>query len=222
MPEKSSALIAGATGLVGSLCLEMLLDSEYYEKVITLTRRPIDRRHSRLVQSIVDFDNLKDIELPPASDIFCAVGTTIRRAGSQAAFLKVDFEYARILATRCAGAGTEQFLLVSSVGADARSANFYLRVKGELEKAVNALPFQATHIFRPSFLIGERTEKRAGESIGIPIFKALRLALIGKLRKYRAIPAATVAAAMIAAARRRGSRPHVYHYDEILALAGDP
>jgi uncharacterized protein YbjT (DUF2867 family) len=198
----------------------MLLESGYYETVIALTRRPIARRHSRLIQSIVNFDNLQEAELSPASDIFCALGTTIRRAGSQAAFLKVDFEYPRILAARGVAAGAKQFILVSSVGVDSRSGNFYLRVKGELEKAVTALPFQSTHIFRPSFLIGERSEKRLGESIGIPIAKALRFALIGKLRKYRAVPAATVAAAMIAAAKQGLPGRHLYHYDEIRALAG--
>ena len=200
----------------------MLLESGYYEKVIALTRRPIDRRDSRLVQTIVDFDNLKEIELPQASDVFCALGTTIRRAGSQAAFRKVDFEYPSVLAARSAAGGSSQFILVSSVGANPQSTNFYLRVKGELEKVVTSLPFQATHIFRPSFLIGERAEPRPGEGIGLVIAKLIGFALIGKLRKYRAMPAAAVAAAMMAAARHGGSGPHVYHYDEILALAGRP
>ena len=151
-----TALIAGATGLVGSHCLRTLLDGGYYERVIALTRRPLDRRHPRLVETIVDFEKLDEIDLFPAADVFCALGTTMRRAGSQPAFLKVDFEYPRIIAARSAAAGARRFLLVSSVGADSRSNNFYLRVKAELEKAVNALPFESTHIFRPSFLVGER------------------------------------------------------------------
>lgn len=212
-------MLAGATGLVGSLCLELLLDGGYYEKVVALTRRAIDRQDSRLIQTTVDFDNLREIELSPAADVYCALGTTIRRAGSQAAFLKVDFEYPRTLATCSAGAGSRQFILVSSVGADSGSSNFYLRVKGELENAVTALPFQSTHIFRPSFLFGERAERRPGESIGIAMAQSLRFALIGKWRKYRPIPAATVAAAMIVAARQGRSGHHVYHYDEILDLA---
>ena len=214
-----TALIVGATGLVGGHCLKTLLAAEDYQRVIALTRRPIGLQHPRLEEMAVDFDKLDEIDPFPAADVFCALGTTIRRAGSQHAFLKVDFEYARNVAARSSAAGAKQFVLVSSVGADPKSGNFYLRVKAELEKAIGALPFESVHFFRPSFLIGKRTETRLGESVGVAISRALQFALAGKLRKYRPMPAETLAAAMLAAAR--GARPgrHIYHYDDIVSLA---
>jgi uncharacterized protein YbjT (DUF2867 family) len=218
--KRDTAVIAGSSGLVGSHCLEGLLEGGAYERMVALTRRPLDRRHPRLVESVVDFEKLEELNPFPAGDVFCALGTTIRRAGSQAAFSRVDLDYPRIIAERSAAAGARQFLLVSSVGADAASRNFYLRVKGELERAVMALGFEAVHIFRPSFLFGERAERRPGEAAGIPIARALQFALMGGLRKYRPIEAKTVAAAMVAAATEGRPGRHVYHYDEMIALAG--
>ena len=108
---------------------------------------------------------------------------------------------------------------MSSVGSDKASGNFYLRVKGELEEAIAQMPLEAALFFRPSFLMGDRQEKRAGEKIGIGIASALSFALVGPLRKYRAIPAGTVAEAMISAANADVGGVHVYHYDEMLRLA---
>lgn len=217
---RDTALVAGATGLVGGLCLDALLSSGVYEKVIALTRRPLGREHPRLVETIVDFDKLEELEPFPAADVFCALGTTIAKAGSQHAFLKVDYEYPRILAERAAAAGAGQFLLVSSVGADPKSGNFYLRVKAELEKAVSARPFEAIHIFQPSFLVGSRAELRLGEALGGSAARLGQFAMVGKFRKYRPIEASTVAAAMVNAAREARPGRHVYQYDQIRALAG--
>jgi uncharacterized protein YbjT (DUF2867 family) len=214
-----TALIVGATGLVGRHCLQALLANEDYRSVVALTRRPLDQQHPRLVQMIVDFDKIEEIDPFPAADVFCALGTTIRRAGSQHAFLKVDFEYGSKVATRSAAAGAKQFVLVSSVGADPRSGNFYLRVKAELEKAIAALPFESVHFFRPSVLIGKRTETRLGESIAIAAARAFQFALAGKLRKYRPMPAEILARAMVAAAREARPGRHIYHYDDIISLA---
>jgi uncharacterized protein YbjT (DUF2867 family) len=216
---QDTALIVGATGLVGGYCLKALLESEDYRSVIALTRRPLGEQHPRLVPMLVDFDKLEEIDPFPTADVFCALGTTIKRAGSQHAFLKVDFEYAKNVAERSAAAGAKQFVLVSSVGADPKSSNFYLRVKAELEKAIGALPFESVHFFRPSVLIGKRTQKRLGESVGAAIARALQFALVGKLRKYRPMPAETLAAAMLAAARQARPGRHIYHYDDILSLA---
>ena len=214
-----TALIIGATGLVGGHCLNALLDSGAYERVIAFTRRPLGREHPRLVETIVDFDKLEDLEPFPAADVFCAMGTTIDKAGSQHAFLKVDFEYPRIVAERAAAAGSKQFLLVSSVGADPQSSNFYLRVKAQLEKAVSARTFEAVHIFRPSGLIGARSETRLVETLGVGAARVAQFAMAGKLRKYRPIEAAAVARAMVAAAKEGKPGRHIYHYDEILSLA---
>lgn len=211
------AVIAGATGLVGKECLRLLLTR--YDSVTALVRRSIGPLHPRLLERQMDFDHLGAIQIPPRAHVYCALGTTIKKAGSEAAFRKVDYEYPKILAERAAAAGGTRFMLVSSVGADARSNNFYLRVKGELEDALRQMPLEAVHIFRPSFLIGERAERRSGEAVPIPVARALSFILMGRLRKYRAIPAATVATAMVAAANRDVSGRFIYHYDEIRLLA---
>jgi uncharacterized protein YbjT (DUF2867 family) len=214
-----TALVVGATGLVGSHCLKTLLDRSAYERVIAFIRRPLGQQHPRLVETIVDFNKLEDLEPFPMADIFCALGTTIAKAGSQADFLRVDFEYPRIIAERSAAAGATQFLLVSSAGADPQSSNFYLRVKAQLEKAVTGLSFESVHIFRPSFLIGKRTEFRLADTLVGPALRAVQFALVGKLRKYRPIAASTVADAMLVAAREAKPGRHIYHYDDIVSLA---
>jgi len=167
----------------------------------------------------VDFDKLEDIEPFPTADVFCALGTTIARAGSQHAFLKVDFDYPRIVAERSAAAGAKQFMLVSSAGADPKSGNFYLRVKAQVEKAVSSQPFESVHIFRPSFLLGKRAELRFTEAAAGAAVRLGQFAMVGKLRKYRPIAAETVAAAMVAAARETKPGRHIYHYDDIVSLA---
>src|SRR5580704_3378607 len=194
MPQ-DTALIVGATGLVGSCCLDALLESGAYEHVIVFTRRPLGREHPRLIETIVDFAKLAEMEPFPPADVFCALGTTMAKAGSQYAFLKVDFEYPSVIAERSAAAGAKQFMLVSSVGADPKSGNFYLRVKAELEKAVSSRSFESVQIFRPSVLIGSRAEFRLAESLGALAARAAQFAMVGKWRKYRPIAASTVAAA---------------------------
>jgi uncharacterized protein YbjT (DUF2867 family) len=214
-----TALVVGATGLIGGHCLKTLLDGGAYERVIAFTRRPLGLEHPRLVETIVDFNKLEDLEPFPTADVFCALGTTIEKAGSQPDFLKVDFEYPRIVAERSAAAGATQFLLVSAAGADPASGNFYLRVKAQLEKAVTGRSFETVHIFRPSFLIGSRQEFRLGETLGVAASRVFQFAMMGKLRKYRPISAATVAAAMAVAAREAKPGRHVHHYDDILSIA---
>ncbi|HTM50005.1 MAG TPA: NAD-dependent epimerase/dehydratase family protein [Bryobacteraceae bacterium] len=216
---QDTALLVGATGLVGAHCLQALLAREEYQTVIAFTRRSLSYKHPRLIETIVDFDRLEEIDPFPAADVYCALGSTIKRAGSQHAFLKIDYDYPRILAERSAAAGAKKFTLVSSVGADPKSSNFYLRVKAELERAVAALPFESVHIFRPSFLIGKRAETRLAESAAVAASRAIQFALAGKLRKYRPIRAEVLGAAMPAAVREGKPGRHIYHYDEILSLA---
>lgn len=210
------AFIAGASGLIGSECLKLLL--ERYNSVTALVRRPLNITHARLTERRMDFDKFAAIELPAQSHVFCALGTTIKKAGSKKAFMKVDFEYPFALARRAAAAGDARYILVSSVDADAKARNFYLQTKGELEEAIRALSLQL-HVMRPSFLMGDRTESRPGEKLGIATARAFRFALMGPLRKYRPIQAVTVARAMVAAAMSPGAGDHFYHYDKICALS---
>lgn len=194
----STAILVGASGLVGGHLLRQLTaEGPRYDRIIALVRKPLDFAHPKLEQRAVDFTHLPDIK---ADDVFCAVGTTIRKAGSEAAFRAVDFDLPVAVAQMAKRNGVRQFLFVSSVGAEAKSGNFYLRVKGETEAAIRALGFEALHVFRPSFLAGDRAESRPGERIGIAVAQALGWALIGPLARYRAVRAEDVARAMIAAA----------------------
>lgn len=203
------AIIAGATGLVGAQCLKVARGR--YDGVTALVRRACGIAGER----VIDFERLGDLEIPERAHVFCALGSTIKKAGSQAVFRHVDFDYPKALAERTAAAGG-RFVLISSVGADAKSNNSYLRVKGELEEAVRRMGIEAVHIFRPSFLIGERAEKRSGERIGIAAARAIGFLLPSK---YRAIEASAVGRAMVAAANRDAAGCFVYHYNEIKILA---
>ena len=222
-PERV-ALLAGASGLVGSHCLKRLLGEPGYARVITLTRRLLPHDDPKLEQRVVEFDRLGTVgvEFPRATDVFCCLGTTMRQAGSEAAFRQVDFTYVVSLASLALGAGARQLLLVSSLGASPKSRIFYSRVKGETEAAVTALPFEARQIFRPSILVGERGERRAGEAIGAAVMRGAAFAMLGPLRKYRPIAAATVAEAMVRVALRAPRGVNVYESDEVERLGYIP
>ncbi len=211
-----SALIIGASGLVGGHCLHALLATEYYSKVIALARKPLDIIHEKLEHYFVNFDSLaKFAPLIKADDIFCTLGTTIRKAGSQAAFEKVDYTYPVEVAKIAAANGAQQFLIVTAVGANPSSRVFYSRVKGNVEETISALKFKSTHFFQPSFLLGKRNESRAGERIGIAAASLLSPFLISGLRRYRAVDARIVAGAMVAVARQNIKGIHRYEFDSI-------
>jgi uncharacterized protein YbjT (DUF2867 family) len=213
-----TAWLAGATGLVGGFLLKHLIASERYARVVVLTRRAVHLEDSKVDQRILNFDQLATMELPTADDVFCALGTTIKKAGSQEAFRQVDLDYPLALANKALVRDARQVLMVSSVGANAKSRNFYLRTKGELEDAVSALPFKAIHIFRPSMLVGPREERRPGERAGIVLMTLLTPFLVGGLRKYRSIEAEHVARAMVSAAALEGSGRKIYEYDQMTRL----
>jgi uncharacterized protein YbjT (DUF2867 family) len=212
------AWLAGATGLVGGFVLKRLIDSGRYATLVVLTRRTVDAEDPKIDQRIVNFDQLAAMDLPAADDVFCALGTTIKKAGSQEAFRHVDLDFPLALAKKALARNAKQFLLVSSVGANAKSRNFYLRTKGELEDAVSALPFKAVNIFRPSMLVGPREERRPAERAGIVFMKLVSPMLVGSLRKFRSIQAEDVARAMVSAGAMEGSGKTVYEYDQMMVL----
>ena len=177
-----TALLAGATGLVGGHCLELLLRDDAWEQVAVLGRREIGTTHRKLVQRVVDFDRLAELgDVPRVDDVFCCLGTTMKRAGSEAAFRRVDFTYVHELAQLASRQRAGQFLLVSALGADRQSRVFYYRVKGEVEEAVRKLSFDGVHIFRPSLLLGERRESRPGERLAVLAGRALGFMFVGPL-----------------------------------------
>jgi len=213
-----TALLAGATGLIGGHVLEVLLADARWSRVVTVGRRATSQKHAKLEQRVLDMGELETVsDLPHVDDVFCCLGTTIKQAGSQPAFRLVDHDFVVGLARSGLRAGAKQFLLVSAIGADPESRVFYSRVKGETEAAIRKLPFQAIQIFRPSLLLGARPEFRLGERIamlGAPVMPAL---LFGRLRRYRPIQAATVARAMVAIAHEAPRGPNVFEYDAMRA-----
>jgi uncharacterized protein YbjT (DUF2867 family) len=216
MKLQKTALIAGASGLIGSQLLPLLLASDRYAKVIAVGRRPVPVVHPKLEQRVLNLDELEQHRLSLiADDVFCCLGTTMRQAGSKQAFYKVDYLYVVKLAALTAANFAAQLLVVSAMGANADSRIYYNRVKGEMEQAVQQTPFRAIHIFRPSLLLGERAEKRAGERVGAVLLRILHPVLVGPLRKYRAVPGATVARAMLRAAEDDGGGIKVHLSDEI-------
>jgi uncharacterized protein YbjT (DUF2867 family) len=214
-----TAVIAGAGGLIGRSCLRLLLDSAAYGKVVAVGRRPLDLTHPKLEQRIVSFDALAQEPMVAAHDAFCALGTTMRAAGSKEAFAAVDRDAVVNFAYWARGGGAETFCVVSSVGADPDSGNFYLETKGKMETGVREQYFPRLHIFRPGLLTGDRAESRLGERAGAVLLGVLNPLLLGGLRKYRSIAAATVAQAMIAAAALPGKGAWLHENPEIESLA---
>ena len=199
--DSRSALLAGASGLVGRALLSLLLDSPRYRRVQVLLRRTVPDLpvHPGLAMAVVDFAALPPC--PPVDDVFIALGTTIRAAGSQEAFRRVDFD--AVIATAQAGraAGAKRLLVVSALGADAASPIFYNRVKGEMQQAVVELGYDSVVIAQPSLLIGDRAalgqSRRTGEEWAL---RLLRPALPWMPRSVRPIRADAVARAMLQAA----------------------
>lgn len=214
--QKRNALIAGATGLVGKSLLNQLLADDQFEKVVIITRKLIDNKHPKLIQELIDFDSVESLKLGfPIEDVYCALGTTIKTAGSQDAFYKVDFTYVVNLGKWCVENGVKRFLIVSAMGANAKSGIFYNRVKGEMETAVSQLNIPQIQIFRPSLLMGNRSEKRGGEKFAQIIMRGLGFLFAGPLLKYKGIQADVVAKVMIKAAKLDKQEFTVYESGEM-------
>jgi uncharacterized protein YbjT (DUF2867 family) len=212
---KKTALLAGATGLVGNALLPLLLASERYAKVIVVSRRPVAIEHPKLTQVVTELSRLEDERLRLiADDVYCCLGTTMRQAGSKEAFYEVDFLYVVKLAAITAANFAAQFLVVSALGADAESRFYYNKVKGEMEAAVQQTPFRAIHIFRPSLLLSQRTAPRLGERIGGWLLALARPLLRGRWHKYRPVAATTVARAMLQAADEDGGGIRIHEVNE--------
>ena len=190
-----TALIAGYTGLVGLELLNLLLESDKYQKVIAIGRRKLGKEHPKLNEIIVDFDNLEFAQ--PIDDIFCCLGSTMKKAGSKEKFRLIDFQYPMNLATAGKEAGATSFVLVSAQGANEQSSFFYNKVKGELEIAIDGLAYDKYEILRPSLLLGDRSESRLAEDIGKIFMRALGFLFVGPLKNVKGVKASSVAHAMI-------------------------
>lgn len=204
MTAKLKALVLGASGLVGQALVNQLIDDDRYEAVVCLLRKPLNgkffKRHDPKLQPIViDFTRLEEYQGYFGVDhVYVCLGTTIKQAGSRSAFRLVDFEYVHIAAQLARAQNVRSFVWISSVGANAKSRHFYLRVKGELENAIMAMSGLANaSAVRPSLLLGTRTEYRLLERLGAMFAKLMSPLLVGRLAKYRPVHVSTVAAQMI-------------------------
>lgn len=211
-----TAIILGASGLVGSHLLKDLLESDYYQKVIAFARRDLGIQPDKLTTHIVDFDKPDTYRsLVEGDDLFCCLGTTIGKAGSQDAFRKIDYELPISFARMAKDNGVQQYLLVSSIGANAKSSVFYLKTKGECEEVICNIGLDSVSIFRPASLSGNRQEFRLNEKIMLPILKLFSFLLVGKLRKYRPIEASKVAQTMFETAQKQSKGIHIFESDKI-------
>jgi uncharacterized protein YbjT (DUF2867 family) len=210
------ALILGATGLVGKALTSLLLDDETYNKIHILVRNHTDLINNRLVEHIIDFNQLSNhSDLFGVDHVFCCLGSTIKKAKTKEAFYRVDHDYV-YEAAKLADKHQAAFLVISSIGANPNSMFYYSRVKGEIEQSLQKLTLPSLHIFQPSLLLGERKEFRFGEKIATPLSK---LFLKGPLSRYKPIHVQQVAQAMIKVAKTSLKGSHIYSSEKIEKIA---
>jgi uncharacterized protein YbjT (DUF2867 family) len=193
------ALLAGTTGLIGSQLLDLLLQSSDYEKVIAISRKPLDKTHPKLSNLVCELNQLQNyVSELKADDVFCCLGTTMKNAKTKEAFRAVDYDAPLALAKIAKENGAKQYLIISALGANKDSSIFYNKVKGEVEEAIDQIGFESFHIFQPSLLTGPRKEQRTGEEAAQVFYKIFGF-LIPK--KFASIESIKVARAMVALAK---------------------
>ena len=210
-----TATLIGATGLIGNYLLEELLGDNYYDTVRILIRRPIELTHPKLEKKLVDFNDSDSllVALSNSDVVFCAIGTTQKKVkGDNAAYRKVDYDITVNAARFCKMTGCGKFILVSSVGANSKSNNFYLKLKGEVEDAVKDVGLKSVYIMRPSVLLGDRKEFRLGEKISKRLMSTFSFIIPSK---YKPVHGRDVAKAMVAAAKKSEEGFFIWEYSEI-------
>ena len=211
-----TAIVAGATGLIGKELLAQLATNDDYSSLIALTRRPVARDHPKITYVVTNFENLENsLAGYTPDDVFCCLGTTMAKAGSKEKFFRVDYSYPVALAHATVALGAKQYLLVSALGAEKNSSIYYNRVKGQVEDSVKTMGFRSTHILRPSLLLGPRDEKRSAEDAAKLLYRIFGFIIP---EKYKAIEARTVARAMIEYARLDGPGVYVHESSEMQAF----
>jgi len=221
MSEKT-AVIIGATGMIGTYLQELLLKDDYFSTVRIVVRRPLPKTDPKMEVKLVDFADAESLKLAleESDAVFCCIGTTQKNVkGDKELYRKIDFDIPVKTARFAKEAGCEKIIIVSSVGADSRSKTFYLKLKGEVEDALQHAGLRAVHIMQPSMLLGDRKEHRSGEKILQSSMKFISGLLGGSLRKYKAIHGRTVAAAMLNAAKKEDPGFFRYTYDKIKELS---
>jgi uncharacterized protein YbjT (DUF2867 family) len=218
MAQKTATLI-GATGLIGSQILQRLLEDPDFTIIKVLVRRPFDLTHPKVQLILLDFADEAAYQAAIAGSdvVFCSVGTTLKQVNSDmVAYRKIDYDIPVNAARFCAATACPKFLLVSSIGADSQSRNFYLKLKGEVEEKVGSLGLPTVSIFRPSMLLGQRAEFRLGEKIGQVLMGVLGFLIPAQ---YKAIDVKTVAKAMVTVAKKDTVGVQFYTYVEMMRLS---
>nr|MBC7612429.1 nucleoside-diphosphate sugar epimerase [Pseudopedobacter sp.] len=219
MSNKKS-IILGASGLIGSKLLSILLENENYSEVKVFVRKLLPIEHPKLIQIITDFDHLEMIHSEIDSHvIFCCLGSTKKKTPDLTEYRKIDHDYPIYFAKEGLKSELLQYHIVSALGANAKSSNFYTKMKGELENDLKKLKICALYIYQPSFLEGNRKENRPLEKIIMLIMKLVNILLIGGLRKYQSISAISVAKAMLNESIKNKSGIFVLESDKIKELA---
>lgn len=219
MKTMRSALVVGATGLVGSSLVKLLCESEEYAAVNVLSRRPLDFTHPKLVVKLCEFDQIADKDIEFAHEVFCCLGTTMKKAGSKQQFEKVDFEYPLTIAAIAKNRGVGHFIVISAMGANEKALAYYSQVKGKLEAELIKMDFPRLSIVRPSLITGDRQEFRLGETIGDKVLKVLNPILVGPLKKMHSIPATQIGLAMkVIALHGKKQKVAIYLSDELLEM----
>ena len=211
----NKSIVLGSTGLIGKHLLTYLGEKD--SSVIAITRRPIDNMPKNVSPMIIDFDEFLDQgHLPDCEHIYICLGTTIKKAGSKESFKKVDLDYCLGFAKKARESGATTISLVTSIGANADSKNFYLKTKGKLENEIKTMGFDSVNIFQPGLLLGNRDEIRPLEFLGQYGSYLLNMTLLGSAKKYRSIDAKRVARTMANTADIAGV--HYFTYEDFLGV----
>lgn len=215
-----TALIAGASGLIGSELLHILLKGKEYDRVVAIVRSPMYLTHPKLIEKVVDFNQLNEhIDCFKVDDVFCCLGTTIKKAKTKDAMKKIDVEYPLNIAKIAKEQGAKQYVLVSSMNANPNSTVFYSKIKGILEQELMKIPYESISIMRPSLLLGNRMEFRLGEKVAGTILRGLGFLFFGPLKKYKAVKAEDVALAMYKIAQNPNRGTTIYSSKELESIS---
>lgn len=216
-----TAIVFGATGYIGSHLLRDLLDNPVYERVIAVARKPLALSHAKLTTLIGDLASLPALKPQLVADeVFIALGTTRKHTPDEAEYYKIDHDYPLRAAEIAKSNGAKSVFLVTAVGANAGSSVFYVRTKGEVERDILALNFDHTHIFRPSMILGERSENRPRERMFIAVWNVINPLLVGPVSQYRGLTGEEIAQAIANAAQRDTGKVRIYHWKEMAELLG--
>jgi uncharacterized protein YbjT (DUF2867 family) len=216
----NKAIIAGASGLIGSKLLNILLQHPNYDEVLILVRKELPVKHKKLVQLAIDFDRLDEYATAITGHaVFCCLGSTRKKTPDLEVYYRIDHDYPLKLAQLAKQNGVEQYHLVSALGANSHSSNFYLKMKGETEVDIQKEGLKSLHIYEPSLITGERAEYRSAERIITVLMGIIDPLLIGSLKKYRSIPAQTIALAMFNESLKNEEGIFIHPSDKIKLLA---